>query len=48
LKKILPVLFLVLAGYSSAPQNKTDNQTATAEEKTETRRSKERFWFYSK
>ncbi|MCY8438858.1 hypothetical protein MOC93_19410 [Bacillus haynesii] len=36
MKKIILVLFLVLAGCSSAPQNKTDNQTATAEEKTET------------
>lgn len=45
MKKILLVLFLVLAGCSSAPQNKTDNQTATAEEKTETTEAKSDFGF---
>ncbi|KND05443.1 hypothetical protein BHT95_19155 [Bacillus paralicheniformis] len=45
MKKILLVLFLVLAGCSSAPQNKTDNQTATAEEKTETTEAKSDFSF---
>lgn len=45
MKKILLVLFLVLAGCSSAPQNKTDNQTAAAEEKTETTEEKSDFGF---
>lgn len=45
MKKILLVLFLVLAGCSSAPQNKTDNQTAAAEEKTETTEAKSDFGF---
>ncbi|MBU8701198.1 Phage protein [Bacillus paralicheniformis] len=45
MKKILLVLFLVLAGCSSAPQNKTDDQTATAEEKTETTEEKSDFGF---
>ncbi|MFP7360998.1 hypothetical protein [Bacillus paralicheniformis] len=45
MKKILLVLFLVLAGCSSAPQNKTDNQTATVEEKTEATESKSDFGF---
>ncbi|MED1659616.1 hypothetical protein [Bacillus licheniformis] len=45
MKKILLVLFLVLAGCNSAPQNKTDNQTATAEEKTETTEAKSDFGF---
>lgn len=45
MKKILLVLFLVLAGCSSAPQNKTDNQTATAEEKTEVAETKSTFNF---
>ena len=35
MKKLFLVIFLVLAGCSSAPQNKTDNQTAETEEKTE-------------
>lgn len=45
MKKILLVLFLVLAGCSSAPPNKTDNQTATAEEKTEAAETKRKFNF---
>ncbi|QHZ47015.1 MULTISPECIES: hypothetical protein [Bacillus] len=45
MKKILLVLFLVLAGCSSAPQNKTDDQTAAAEEKTETTEAKSDFGF---
>ncbi|MGU9502778.1 hypothetical protein [Bacillus paralicheniformis] len=35
----------MLAGCSSAPQNKTDNQTAAAEEKTETAEAKSDFGF---
>ncbi|PCK23512.1 hypothetical protein CEY02_00785 [Bacillus pumilus] len=45
MKKILLVLFLVLAGCNSAPQNKADNQTATAEEKTESVEAKSEFGF---
>nr|WP_252400953.1 hypothetical protein [Bacillus subtilis] len=45
MKKILLVLFLVLAGCSSAPQNKTDDQTATAEEKTEVAEINSKFNF---
>jgi len=45
MKKILLVLFLVLAGCSSAPQNKTNDQTAAAEEKTETTEAKSDFGF---
>ncbi|MED2945545.1 hypothetical protein P4282_24405 [Bacillus swezeyi] len=46
MKKILLVLFLVLAGCSSAPQNNTDGQESTAdEEKTETTEEKSDFGF---
>ncbi|UZN54118.1 hypothetical protein [Bacillus paralicheniformis] len=45
MKKIFLVLFLVLAGCSSAPQNKAENQAATAEEKTETTEAKSNFGF---
>ncbi|MEN2449978.1 hypothetical protein ABC970_12980 [Bacillus licheniformis] len=45
MKKILLVLFLVLAGCSSAPQNKTDTNSTAAEEKKESVEAKSEFGF---
>ncbi|MCY8100894.1 hypothetical protein [Bacillus haynesii] len=45
MKKLFLILFLVLAGCSNAHQNKTDSQTVTAAEKTESFKTKVEFNF---